>query len=66
MDTEALIIGAGPGGYVAAIKLGKLGKATELAEGATPVSFWLAVALSFVLFLIAGVCWISAAINSRK
>ncbi len=48
--------------FVAALIAGNV----ELAEGATPVSFWLAVALSFVLFLIAGVCWISAAINSRK
>lgn len=32
MDTEVLVIGAGPGGYVAALKLGKLGKKTLLVE----------------------------------
>jgi dihydrolipoamide dehydrogenase len=32
IDTEALVIGAGPGGYVAALKLGKLGKKTLLVE----------------------------------
>ena len=32
IDTEVLVIGAGPGGYVAALKLGKLGKKTFLVE----------------------------------
>ncbi len=32
IDTEVLVIGAGPGGYVAALKLGKLGKKTLLVE----------------------------------
>jgi dihydrolipoamide dehydrogenase len=32
IDTETLVIGAGPGGYVAALKLGKLGKKTLLVE----------------------------------
>ncbi len=32
METEVLVIGAGPGGYVAALKLGKLGKKTLLVE----------------------------------
>jgi len=32
MDTEVLVIGAGPGGYVAALKLAKLGKKTLLVE----------------------------------
>ena len=54
-----------PGGifmFIGALIAGNV----EWVEGTTPVSFWLAIALSFVLFLIAGVCWISAAINSRK
>lgn len=32
METEALVIGAGPGGYVAALKLGKLGKKALLVD----------------------------------
>ena len=32
LSTEVLVIGAGPGGYVAALKLGKLGKKTLLVE----------------------------------
>ncbi|MDD5657709.1 MAG: dihydrolipoyl dehydrogenase [Elusimicrobia bacterium] len=32
IKTEVLVIGAGPGGYVAALKLGKLGKKTLLVE----------------------------------
>ncbi|MBI5241848.1 MAG: dihydrolipoyl dehydrogenase [Elusimicrobia bacterium] len=32
IDTEVLVVGAGPGGYVAALKLGKLGKKTVLVE----------------------------------
>lgn len=31
-ETEVLVVGAGPGGYVAAIKLGKLGKKTLLVD----------------------------------
>lgn len=48
--------------FIAALIAGNV----EWVEGTTPASFWLSVALSFVLFLIAGICWISAAINSRK
>ncbi|MBI4374941.1 MAG: dihydrolipoyl dehydrogenase [Elusimicrobia bacterium] len=32
IETEVLVVGAGPGGYVAAIKLGKLGKKTLLVD----------------------------------
>ena len=32
LSTEVLVIGGGPGGYVAALKLGKLGKKTLLVE----------------------------------
>jgi dihydrolipoamide dehydrogenase len=32
ISTEVLVVGAGPGGYVAALKLGKLGKKTLLVE----------------------------------
>jgi dihydrolipoamide dehydrogenase len=36
METTLLIIGGGPGGYVAAIRAGQLGIKTVLVEGATP------------------------------
>jgi dihydrolipoamide dehydrogenase len=36
METTLLIIGAGPGGYVAAIRAGQLGIKTVLVEGAQP------------------------------
>src|SRR5262249_38665669 len=32
IETEVLVVGAGPGGYVAAIKLGKLGKKVLLVD----------------------------------
>ncbi|MCX5789476.1 MAG: FAD-dependent oxidoreductase, partial [Elusimicrobia bacterium] len=32
METQVLIVGAGPGGYVAGIKLGQLGKKTLLVD----------------------------------
>ena len=32
METQVLVIGAGPGGYVAAIKLGQLGKKALLVD----------------------------------
>ncbi|HJE68498.1 FAD-dependent oxidoreductase, partial [Pseudomonas oryzihabitans] len=34
MDTRLLIIGGGPGGYVAALRAAQLGIATTLVEGA--------------------------------
>ncbi len=36
IDTQLLILGGGPGGYVAAIRAGQLGIRTVLVEGATP------------------------------
>ncbi len=36
IDTQLLILGGGPGGYVAAIRAGQLGVPTVLVEGATP------------------------------
>ncbi|MEB2314474.1 MAG: dihydrolipoyl dehydrogenase [Xanthomonadaceae bacterium] len=36
IDTRLLILGGGPGGYVAAIRAGQLGVPTVLVEGATP------------------------------
>ena len=38
----------------------------EWVEGTEQVRFFLAVAIGFVLFLIAGMCWISAAVNARQ
>ncbi len=37
----------------------------EWVEGTTTFSFWISVLLAFVLFLVAGMCWISAAVNAR-
>ena len=38
----------------------------EWVEGTTAFSFWVSVLLAFVLFLVAGMCWISAAVNARQ
>lgn len=38
----------------------------EWVEGTTAFSFWISVLLAFVLFLVAGMCWISAAVNARQ
>ena len=38
-QTTLLIIGGGPGGYVAAIRAAQLGIATTLVEGDTAVSY---------------------------
>lgn len=38
----------------------------EFVEGTTPFSFWISVLLAFVLYLIAGMMWISAAVNARQ
>ena len=48
--------------FIAAFITGNI----EFVEGTTEVSFWLSIALSFALFLIAGMAWISAAVNARK
>ena len=37
----------------------------EWLEGTTPMSFGISVVLIFILFLIAGMFWISAAVNAR-
>jgi len=38
----------------------------EWVEGATPFSFVFSVLLAFVMLLVAGMCWISAAVNARQ
>ena len=38
----------------------------EWIEGTTPFSYWFSVAMAFLLFLFAGVCWISAAANVKE
>lgn len=38
----------------------------EFVEGTTPFSFWFSVLLAFVLILLAGLVWISAAVNARR
>jgi hypothetical protein len=47
--------------FVAGIMAGNL----QWVEGTTPESFGISVVLIFVLFLIAGAFWISAAVNAR-
>ena len=37
----------------------------ENVEGTTAYSFWLSIIIAFVLILVAGMCWISAAVNAR-
>ncbi len=37
----------------------------EWVEGTTPFSFWISVLIGFFLLLIAGMAWISAAVNAR-
>ena len=37
----------------------------EWVEGTTEASFLISVILSFFLLLIAGMCWISSAVNAR-
>ena len=37
----------------------------EWVEGTTQLSFWLSVLIAFFMLLIAGMCWISAAVNAR-
>ncbi len=38
----------------------------ELTIGVTQVSYYIAILASFVLFLLAGLCWISVAVATRK
>lgn len=38
----------------------------EWVEGTTQFSFWFSVVLALLMFLIAGMCWISAAVNARQ
>jgi len=38
----------------------------ELTIGVTQVSYYIALLASFVLFLLAGLCWISVAVATRK
>lgn len=45
--------------FIAGLIAGNL----EWVEGITPVSFVLALLLSFMLFLLAGTLWISSAVN---
>lgn len=38
----------------------------EFVEGTTQFSYWFSIALAFVLLLLAGLLWISAAVNARR
>ena len=38
----------------------------EWAEGTTAVSYGLAALVAFLLILVAGMCWISSAVNARQ
>lgn len=38
----------------------------EWAEGTNAVSYGLAALIAFLLILVAGMCWVSAAVNARQ
>jgi hypothetical protein len=38
----------------------------EWVTGTTEFSFYGSIVLAFILFLVAGVCWISSAVNARQ
>jgi hypothetical protein len=38
----------------------------EWVEGTTEFSFGFSALLAFVMFLVAGLCWISSAVNARQ
>jgi hypothetical protein len=38
----------------------------EWVEGTTPFSYGFSALLAFVMFLVAGLCWISSAVNARQ
>ena len=38
----------------------------EWVEGTTAFSFWISIILAFVLILVAGMMWVSAAVNARQ
>jgi membrane protein YdbS with pleckstrin-like domain len=38
----------------------------EWVEGTTTWSFGISVLIAFAFFLVAGLCWISSAVNARK
>ncbi len=38
----------------------------EFVEGTTQFSYWFSVILAFVLLLLAGLLWISAAVNAKR
>ena len=48
--------------FLAAMVAGNI----EWVEGTTLWSFWLTILISFALFLIGGLCWISASSNTFK
>ena len=48
--------------FVAAMLAGNV----EWVEGTTPYSFGLTILIALVLFIVAGMCWISAAVNARQ
>ena len=38
----------------------------EWAQGTTQFSYWFSALVAFVMLLVAGMCWISAAVNARE
>ena len=38
----------------------------EWVTGTTEFSYWFSVLIGFAMFLVAGMCWISSAVNARE
>ena len=38
----------------------------EWVHGTTAFSYWLSALVGFLMFAVAGMCWISAAVNARE
>ena len=59
---HGLLIGGAALFFVAALIAGNI----EWTVGTTDASFWFSVLLSFILFFLAGLMWVSAAVNARQ
>ena len=53
-------------GAVFAFAGGMIAGNIEWAEGVNAVSYGLAALIAFLLILVAGMCWISSAVNARQ
>ena len=41
-------------------------KGLEMVVGVTPVSFYISMFIAFILVMLAGLCWISVAVATRR